>query len=78
MDEELLKCPVCGKENKYDYYSEIEWGVVERHYYCPRCTYFVEQVYSPVCVGISTDCPEEYLSRAKELELNFYKPEEMP
>lgn len=29
MNDGLLKCPVCGKENKYDYYSEIEWGVKE-------------------------------------------------
>ena len=76
--KELRKCPVCGKENKYDYYSEIEWGVVEQHYYCPRCTYFVDQVYSPVIEGISTDCPEEYLERAKELKLDFYQLEEIP
>ena len=75
---EKIKCPVCGKENKYDYYSEIEWGVVEQHYYCPRCTYFVDQAYSPVYVGISTGCPEEYLSRVDELGLDFYEPEEMP
>ena len=78
MSEGLLKCPVCGKENKYDYYSEFGWGTVELHYYCDRCTYFAEQCYSPVYEGISTDCPEEYLSRAKELELDFCKPEELP
>lgn len=72
------KCPVCGKENKYDYYSEIECGVVEQHYFCPRCTYFFEQCYSPGVEGISTDCPEEYLSRVEALGLNFYKPEELP
>lgn len=78
MDKELLKCPVCGKENKYSSYSEFGFGVVELHYCCNRCTYFAEQCYSPVCAGISTDCPEEYLERAKELELKFYKPEELP
>lgn len=76
--KETVKCPVCGKENKYDYYSEVEWGVTEQHYYCPRCTYFVYQAYSPIIEGISTDCPEEYIERAKELKLNFYKPEEIP
>ena len=75
--KEMMECPVCGKENKYDYYSEIEWGVVEQHYYCPRCTFFVDQVYSPIIKGISTDCPEEYIERAKELKLDFYKPEEI-
>jgi len=76
--KELRKCLVCGKENKYTSYSEWGFGTVEQHYYCDRCTYFVEQVYSPVYVGISTDCPEEYLSRAEELKLDFYKPEEIP
>ena len=78
MDEGLLECPVCGKENKYTRYSEFGFGVVELHYYCNRCTYFAEQCYSPVIVGISTDCPEEYIEKAKELKLDFYKPEEVP
>ena len=78
MTKETRKCPVCGKYNEYTSYSEWGWGIVERHYYCPRCTYFIEQAYSTVCVGISTDCPEEYLEKAKELELDFYKPEVMP
>ena len=76
--KETRKCPVCGKENKYISYSEFGFGVVELHYYCNRCTYFAEQCYSPVIVGISTDCPEEYIERAKELKLDFYKPEEIP
>ena len=75
---EYINCPVCGTRNEYITYSELEFGIIERHYYCPRCTYFVEQAYSPVCVGISTDCPEEYLERAKELKLDFFKPEEIP
>ena len=78
MDEGLLKCPVCGKENKYTRYSEWGFGTVEQHYYCSRCTYFVEQCYSSCVDGISTDCPEEYLGRVGELELNVYKPEELP
>lgn len=76
--KESIKCPVCGKSNEYQSWSEWGFGTVEQHYYCDRCTYFVDQVYSPVCVGISTECPEEYLSKAKELELDFYEPEEMP
>ena len=78
MAEGLFKCPVCGKENKYEYYSEYGWGIVEQHYYCDRCTYFLAQAYSHPADGISTDCPEEYLERAKELKLDFYKPEEIP
>ena len=77
MDEKLLECPVCGKENKYTSYSEWGFGTVEQHYYCDRCTYFLEQVYSHPVTGISTNCPEEYLGRAKELELDFYELEEM-
>ncbi len=76
--KETRKCPVCGKYNEYVSYSEFGWGTVEQHYFCDRCTYFAEQAYSPVCEGISTDCPEEYLERAKELKLDFYKPEEIP
>jgi len=73
-----INCPVCGTRNEYTVYSEFGFGIVELHYHCPECTYFVEQCYSPVCVGISTDCPEEYLERAKELKLDFYQPEEIP
>ena len=71
-----LTCPICGKYNEYWSYSECGFGTVEQHYFCPRCTYFVEQVYSPVCVGISADYPEEYLRRVEELELDVYEPEE--
>lgn len=78
MVKETMKCPVCGKENKYTSYSEWGFGTVELHYYCSRCTYFAEQCYSPVLEGISTDCPEEYIEKAKELKLDFYKPEEIP
>ncbi len=76
--KESRKCPVCGKYNEYTRYSEWGWGTVEQHYFCPRCTYFSEQCYSPEVDGISTDCPEKYVERAKELKLDFYKPEELP
>lgn len=76
--KETRKCPVCGKYNQYESYSEWGFGTVEQHYYCDKCTYFVDQVYSPVCVGISTDCPEEYLGRVEELELDVYESEEIP
>ena len=76
--KETIKCPVCGKYNKYWSSSEWGFGTVEQHYYCDRCTYFIEQAYSPVCDGISTDCPEEYLGRVEELGLDVYKPEEIP
>ena len=78
MDEETRTCPVCGKDNKYTSYSEWGFGIVEQYYWCPRCTYFVNQCYSGVYEGISTDCPKEYLRRAEELELDFHKPEEIP
>ena len=78
MYQEISKCPVCGKDNQYTAYSEWGIGTVEQHYYCDRCTYFVYQVYSPVYDGISTDCPEEYLDRVRELKLDVYKPEEIP
>lgn len=61
MDEGLLKCPVCGKENKYIRYSEWGFGIVELHYYCHRCTYFAEQCYSPVVEAINNDSNDEYI-----------------
>ena len=76
--KETMACPVCGKENKYEYYEEYGFGIVERHYYCDRCTYFVEQVYSQPFTGVSTDCPEEYRAKAQELGLSFLEPEEIP
>ena len=75
---ETSKCPVCGQCDPYFHYTEWGFGTVEQHYYCPRCTYFVEQAYSPVCEGSSTDCPEEYKHKAEMLNLNFYEPEEVP
>lgn len=75
---ETSKCPVCGQYNPYFRYTEWGFGTVEQHYYCDRCTYFVEQVYSPVAEGISSDCPEEYKHKAEMLGLNFYEPEEVP
>ena len=78
MAKSRMICPVCGKVNDYERYSEYHWGTVEQHYYCDRCTYFVEQVYSPVVEGISSDCPEEYLFKAKLLDLKVYAPEEIP
>ena len=78
MVKETRKCPVCGKYNEYISYSEWGFGIVEEHYYCDRCTYFVDKVYSPVYDGISTDCPEEYIDRVSELKLNICLPDEIP
>ena len=78
MIKEIMKCPVCGKENEYEYYSEYGWGTVEQHYYCDRCTYFLEQAYGHPVAGISTDCPEEYLWRVKEFGLDIYESEDIP
>ena len=72
------ECPVCGKRNEYFQFFEYGIGTVEQHYYCDRCTYFVEQGYSSVMEGISTDCPEEYVVKAKELGIGFWKLEEKP
>lgn len=76
--KEIRKCPVCGKENEYEAYTEYEWGNVEQHYYCDRCTYFLEQSYSHPYSGICTDCPEEYVEIAKEQGLEFFPPEAIP
>ena len=78
MAKSRVICPVCGKVNDYERFSEYNWGTVEQHYYCDRCTYFVEQVYSPVAEGISSDCPEEYKYKAKLLDLTVYAPEDVP
>lgn len=71
-------CPVCGKVNEFERYSEDQWGTVEQHYYCDRCTYFVDQVYSPVVEGISSDCPEEYRDKVELFDLTVYAPEDIP
>lgn len=45
----MLKCPICGSGGyQYDSWSEDYWGTVERHGYCEKCGYRVEQAYSPV------------------------------
>ena len=45
----MNRCPIC-KSNGYQYidFSEDYWGIVERHGYCEKCGYCVEQVYSPI------------------------------
>lgn len=78
MLEKWEPCPVCGKLNKNMAYVEGGWGIVEQHYYCEQCTYFVEQCYSPVVIGISSEYPKEYAETVKELGLDVYEPEEMP
>lgn len=45
----FIKCPIC-KSQTFDYcsYSEFGFGTVERHGYCDRCGYTVEQAYSGI------------------------------
>ena len=78
MLEKLVQCPVCGKLNLDTAYTEAGFGIVEEHYYCDRCTYFVEKCYSPTVIGISSEYPKEYDNAVKKLGLHIYQPEEMP
>jgi hypothetical protein len=42
-------CPICNSPTfEHCSYSEWGWGTVERHGYCDRCGYIVDQAYSPV------------------------------
>lgn len=50
---EMVKCPICGTENKREYYSE-ELGVVEDYYACSHCGYIEEMAYSPYREGFDT------------------------
>lgn len=54
---EMIKCPICGTENKREYYSE-ELGVVEDYYACSHCGYIEEMAYSPYRDGFNTDVAE--------------------
>lgn len=45
--EEMMKCPVCGTENKRAYYTE-SIGIVEDYYNCNHCGYGYEMCCSPV------------------------------
>ena len=46
------KCPVCNSKGyRYISFSEFGWGIVERHGFCNRCGYTIEQAYSPVMEG---------------------------
>lgn len=47
-----IKCPICGNADfEYESYGEFGIGTVERHGYCDKCGYAVEQAYSPVYEG---------------------------
>lgn len=66
VNNNLVECDVCGKQNEYVSYSE-DIGVVERHYFCNNCGFFVEQAYSSVLKGIALG-DKDMQSRRKEYE----------
>lgn len=50
MNYKRPKCPICGNADyEYESYGEFGIGIVERHGYCEKCGYCVEQAYTPVC-----------------------------
>ena len=65
-------CLVCGQENPYTEYYEDGWGVVEEHYFCNNCTYFIEMAYCEPIEGVIADFPTEYKERIEELHLKVY------
>ena len=56
--EQMMKCPLCGTENKRTYYSE-DVGLVEDHYVCKYCGYTKEMAYSPEYVGVDTSLADD-------------------
>ena len=78
-----IKCPVCKTENDYFSWHE-EVGLVEQHYYCENCGYFIEMVYSPTLEGMligyvneeeeldKKNKREKYKDRIKELNLECH------
>ena len=82
--EKVEKCPVCGKENVRKYYTECV-GTVEDYYFCAECGYFRYMAYSPVIEGYCIPkslTPKEhealYGKKVKELNLSFFRDEEIP
>ena len=74
----IMNCPVCGQENKRDFYTECI-GIVEDHYHCKQCGYIVEMAYSPVFKGIvvpnnanKEEHVAKYRDKITELNLNVY------
>ena len=50
------RCPICNSDKyRYKHYAEECYGIVERHGYCNRCGYTVEQCYSDVFDGFMPD-----------------------
>lgn len=66
VDKNFVECDICGKQNEYVFYSE-DIGVVERHYFCDNCGFFVEQAYSSVLKGVALG-DKDMQSRRKEYE----------
>ena len=77
VDKNLVECDVCGKQNEYICYSE-DIGIVERHYFCDNCGFFVEQAYSSVLKGISLGDEKmqlrrnSYKDKINQLKLETY------
>lgn len=81
--EKKVPCNVCGTENPYLWYSE-DVGLVEEHYYCENCGFFIEMAYSPSIIGMTVGYDDEkeeqdklekrekYKDRIKELGLKCY------
>ena len=68
-DNRKCLCPICGfKGYKYEYWTEYGIGVVERHGYCDRCGYTVEQAYSGVIDGFMPDITRGY----KDYQDNYH------
>ncbi len=71
------------KKVPYLWYSE-DVGLVEEHYYCENCGFFIEMAYSPPIIGMTVgyndereeqnklEKREKYKDRIKELGLKCY------
>lgn len=52
----LSNCPICNSVGyRYISFSEGCWGIVERHGFCNRCGYTIEQAYSEPIEGFVLD-----------------------
>ena len=57
--KDIIKCPVCGKEN-----LRIEWTeggyTVESYYICRNCTYLETMAYSPTTIAVCKGYNRKY------------------
>lgn len=68
----IVKCPICGKDN-----LELSWFgsyhfLEENYYVCPQCSYIRVMAYSPTLDAVCRDyCDDKWLRKVKELKVDI-------